>query len=207
MTALDRLRTAQVIAVIRAASVDDAVEVASALVEGGIGAIELTHSVPNVTSAIRRVRALVGADVVVGAGTLTDVRQAREVAAAGAEFLVSPHLDIRLLESMLETGLTSLPGIFTPSEAAAALAAGAQAVKLFPAVTGGPAQLRALLAPFPELKVVPTGGIGVADAAAWLAAGAWAIGVGGELAPATLAGDATRDALVQRARALLAAIV
>jgi 2-dehydro-3-deoxyphosphogluconate aldolase/(4S)-4-hydroxy-2-oxoglutarate aldolase len=80
-------------------------------------------------------------------------------------------------------------------------------VKLFPAVTARAAHLRALLVPFPELKVVPTGGIGVADAAAWLAAGAWAIGVGGELAPATLAGDATRDALVQRARALLAAIV
>ena len=206
MTTLDRLHAAKVIAVIRAASPDEAVAVTDALVEAGIGAIELTHSVPNVASAIRQVRMRFSPDIVVGAGTLTDERHAREAAAAGAEFLVSPHFDEQLLEAMLETGLTSLPGIFTPSEARAALACGAEAVKLFPAVTAGPDHLRALRSPFPGIKVVPTGGIGIANAAAWLSAGSWAVGVGGELAPATLAGEGARGELVERARALLTSL-
>jgi 2-dehydro-3-deoxyphosphogluconate aldolase/(4S)-4-hydroxy-2-oxoglutarate aldolase len=203
---LDRLNTAKVIAVIRTASVDDALAVCDALVEGGIQAIELTYSVPDVRRAIRLVRERLGTAAIVGAGTLTEVRHAREAAAAGAEFLVAPHLDPHLLAAMLETGLTSLPGVLTPSEAVAAVAHGARAVKLFPAASVGPAHLRALLAPFPSLKVVPTGGVGIANAPDWLAAGAWALGVGGELAPRTLAGDAERNELVERARALLGSL-
>lgn len=206
MTTLERLRAAKVIAVIRTTSPDDAVAVAEALAEGGVGAIELTYSVPNVADAIREVRKRLGSGIVVGAGTLTNNRHAREAAAAGAEFLVSPHLDEQLLDAMLATGLASLPGIFTPSEAAAALRQGAEAVKLFPAVTAGTVHLRALRAPFPEIKVVPTGGIGIANAAEWLAAGSWAIGVGGELAPMMLAGDAARSELVERARALVVSL-
>jgi 2-dehydro-3-deoxyphosphogluconate aldolase/(4S)-4-hydroxy-2-oxoglutarate aldolase len=203
---LDRLRDAQVIAVVRSASAADAVAVAEALVEGGVRAIELTYSVPDVARALREVAERVGSRALVGAGTLTEPRQVREAVDAGAEFLVSPHLDARLLEAMLATGLAALPGILTPSEAAAAVAQGAPAVKLFPAVSVGPAHLRALRGPFPALKVVPTGGIGAGSAAEWLAAGAWAIGVGGELAPATLAGPDARERLVERARTLLAAL-
>jgi 2-dehydro-3-deoxyphosphogluconate aldolase/(4S)-4-hydroxy-2-oxoglutarate aldolase len=203
---LDRLNDAKVIAVIRAASADQALAISEALVEGGIRAIELTYSVPDVGRAIQLVRAQLGATAIVGAGTLTEMRHAREAAAAGAEFLVAPHLDPHLLHAMLETGLTSLPGVLTPSEATAAVAQGARAVKLFPAASVGPAHLRALLAPFPALKVVPTGGLGIANAAEWLAAGAWALGVGGELAPLTLASDAERDQLVERARALLGSL-
>ena len=206
MEPLDRLRHAKVIAVLRAATPDDAVAIAEALADGGITAIELTYSTPGVAAALRRVRERLGARVLVGAGTLTDVRHAQEAAAAGADFLVSPHLDARLLEAMLETRLTALPGVLTPSEALAALAHGANAVKLFPADTVKPGHLRALRAPFPTLKVVPTGGVGIANAAEWLAAGAWAVGVGGELAPPTLAGDAARTQLVERARALLASV-
>lgn len=200
---LDRLRDARLVAVLRAESADEAVAISEALVEGGIEAIELTYSTPDVTSAIARVRELVGERVLVGAGTLTEPAHAREAADAGAEFLVSPHLDPALLEAMLATGLAALPGVLTPSEAQAAVRGGAEAVKLFPAATVGPGHLRALLAPFPALKIVPTGGIGSANAAEWLAAGAWAVGVGGELAPRRL-GD--RGKLVERARALLAAV-
>jgi 2-dehydro-3-deoxyphosphogluconate aldolase/(4S)-4-hydroxy-2-oxoglutarate aldolase len=203
---LDRLREAKLIAVVRATTPEDAVAVAEALAEGGIRAIELTYSVPDVASALRRVRELLDPKVLVGAGTLTEVGHAQEVAEAGAEFLVTPHLDVRLLEAMLATGLAALPGVLTPSEAAAAVASGARAVKLFPAAAVGPGHLRALLAPFPSLKVVPTGGIGIANAGEWLAAGAWAVGVGGELAPRTLAGEAARAELVERARTLLASL-
>lgn len=205
MTALERLREARVVAVVRSASPEDAVAVSEALVEGGIRAVELTYSVPDVTRALRELRERLGGDVLVGAGTLTEERHAREAAEAGAEFLVSPHLDDALLDAMLATGLPALPGILTPSEALAALRGGAEAVKLFPAATVGPAHLRALLAPFPTLKAVPTGGIGAATAAEWLAAGAWAVGVGGELAPRTLAAG-SRTELVERARTLLASL-
>ena len=201
--ALEQLRAEKLVAVLRAESADEAVAISEALAEAGVGAIELTYSTPDVTGAIARVRELVGEHVLVGAGTLTDPAHAREAADAGAEFLVSPHLDPALLEAMLATGLTALPGVLTPSEAQAAVRGGAEAVKLFPAATVGLGHLRALLAPFPSLKVVPTGGIGAANAAEWLAAGAWAVGVGGELAPRRLD---DRQALVERARALLAAV-
>lgn len=203
---LDRLRAAKVIAVVRAVTPDDAFAVAEALADGGIEAIELTYSVPDVASAIVRVRERLAGRVVVGAGTLTEVRHAQEAAEAGAEFLVAPHLDPPLLVAMLETGLAALPGILTPSEAVSAVARGARAVKLFPAATVGPGHLRALLAPFPSLRVIPTGGIGPANAAAWLAAGAWAVGVGGELAPRMLADEPARAQLVERAQALLSSL-
>ena len=203
---LDRLRAARVIAVIRAASPADAIAVAEALVEGGIEAIELTYSTPEVTRALREATTRFGSRALVGVGTLTDVRHAHEAAEAGADFLVSPHLAPTLLEAMLETGLAALPGVLTPSEAAAAMAQGAAAIKLFPAATVGPAHLRALHAPFPSLKVVPTGGIGVSNAAAWLREGAWASGGGGDLAPATRADEHARSELVQRARTLLASL-
>jgi 2-dehydro-3-deoxyphosphogluconate aldolase/(4S)-4-hydroxy-2-oxoglutarate aldolase len=206
MHPLDRLRSAKVVAVLRSATADDAVRIAEALVDAGVRAIEITYSTPDVAAALRRVCEGVGPDILVGAGTLTDAAHAREAAAAGAQFLVSPHLDLRLLEAMLETGLTALPGILTPTEAIAARAHGAPAVKLFPASSVGPAHLRALRAPFPDLKVVPTGGIGAATAAEWLAAGAWAVGVGGELAPAVLDGADARAALTARAQALLATV-
>jgi 2-dehydro-3-deoxyphosphogluconate aldolase/(4S)-4-hydroxy-2-oxoglutarate aldolase len=203
---LEHLRAARVVAVVRAASASDAVEVAAALAEGGIEAVELTYSTPELPRALRETRARLGSDVLLGAGTLTEPHHAREAADAGAAFVVSPHLDPRLLEAMLETGLPALPGVLTPSEAAAATAQGAPAVKLFPAATVGPQHLRALHAPFPSLKVVPTGGIGAANAAAWLAAGAWAVGVGGELAPSSVGDEAARSALVARAQALLASL-
>jgi 2-dehydro-3-deoxyphosphogluconate aldolase/(4S)-4-hydroxy-2-oxoglutarate aldolase len=203
---LDRLHGAKVIAVVRAASAADAVAVAETLADAGVAAIELTYTTPGATEAIREANDRLGGRALIGAGTVTSEEQLHEAIEAGAGFVVSPHLDARLLEAMLATGVLALPGVLTPTEAAAALEQGAQAVKIFPAVSVGPAFLRALRGPFPELKTIPTGGIGTADAAEWLAAGAWAIGVGGALAPARLADDRARAELGERARALLAAV-
>jgi 2-dehydro-3-deoxyphosphogluconate aldolase / (4S)-4-hydroxy-2-oxoglutarate aldolase len=105
---------------------------------------------------------------------------------------------------MLESGRLALPGVLTPSEVASALAHGAAAVKLFPASSGGTTHLRALLGPFPEIKVVPTGGIAPGDVGAWLEAGAWAVGLGGRLAPRRLEDNASRRRLIERSRTLLA---
>jgi 2-dehydro-3-deoxyphosphogluconate aldolase/(4S)-4-hydroxy-2-oxoglutarate aldolase len=201
--ALERLRAARVAAVIRADDPESAVAIAEALVEGGLTAVELTYTTPRASESIAQARSRLGDGVLVGAGTLTTAAQVAEAAAAGADFLVSPHLDHRLLETMLESGRLALPGVLTPSEVASALAHGAAAVKLFPASSGGTAHLRALFGPFPGIKVVPTGGIALEDVGAWLKAGAWAVGVGGKLAPRRLEDGDSRRRLVERSRSLL----
>ena len=117
---------------------------------------------------------------------------------------MTPHLDGGLLAEMLATGRLVLPGVFTPSEVAAALGAGAEVVKLFPAATGGLAHFKALMSPFPELRVVPTGGIGPADVRPWLDAGAVAVGAGGELCPPALVRAADWDGVRDAARAFVA---
>jgi 2-dehydro-3-deoxyphosphogluconate aldolase/(4S)-4-hydroxy-2-oxoglutarate aldolase len=203
MLTLQRLRDARVAAVIRADDAESAVAVAEALVEGGLTAVELTYTTPGAGDAIARARSRFGGDVLVGAGTLTTREQVAEATAAGADFLVAPHLDLGLLETMLASGVLALPGVLTPSEVASALAHGAAAVKLFPASSGGTPHLRALFGPFPGVKVVPTGGIDLADVRAWLEAGAWAVGVGGKLAPRRLEGEDARRDLAERTRMLL----
>ncbi|MGC8628513.1 MAG: bifunctional 4-hydroxy-2-oxoglutarate aldolase/2-dehydro-3-deoxy-phosphogluconate aldolase [Acidimicrobiales bacterium] len=188
---LERLRALRVIAVVRADDGDEAVATARALSAGGLGAIELTFTTPGASEAISEVRRSLGDKVVLGAGTVTTSEQVGLAVAAGAQFLVCPHLDVALLESMLATGLLAVPGVMTPSEVASALRTGAEVVKLFPASVVGVSHLKALFGPFPGLQVVPTGGISPATALEWLSAGALAVGLGGELVPKALrqAGD------------------
>ena len=183
---LERLRQARVVAVVRAEAPEAAAGAAIALAAAGVGAIELTFTTPGAAGALREARARLPPDIVVGAGTLRTAGDVQAAGAAGAGFLVTPHLDRSLLEEMLATGLLTIPGVFTPSEVAVALDAGAEVVKLFPAATGGPAHLKALRGPFPELQVVPTGGIRATDVQPWLDAGAAAVGAGSELCPPAL---------------------
>ena len=188
---LQKLRDARVTAVLRADSAEQAVGASVALAEAGVVAVELTFTTPGAAGALREARERLPAEVVLGAGTIRTGRDLQAAVDAGAEFLVTPHLDRGLLGEMLATGLLALPGIFTPTEVGQALAAGAQVVKLFPASTGGLRHYRALLGPFPELQVIPTGGIDAAAAGEWLAAGAVAVGAGSELCPSALV--RTRD--------------
>ena len=188
---LQKLRDARVTAVLRADSAGQAVGASVALAEAGVRAVELTFTTPGAAGALREARERLPAEVVLGAGTIRTGRDLQAAVDAGAEFLVTPHLDRGLLGEMLATGLLALPGIFTPTEVGQALAAGAQVVKLFPASTGGLRHYRALLGPFPELQVIPTGGIDAAGAGEWLAAGAVAVGAGSELCPSALV--RTRD--------------
>ncbi|HWM11635.1 MAG TPA: bifunctional 4-hydroxy-2-oxoglutarate aldolase/2-dehydro-3-deoxy-phosphogluconate aldolase [Solirubrobacteraceae bacterium] len=201
----ERLRAARVIAVLRTPDADSGVRAARALAEGGVRAIELTFTTPGAEDAIRRARAELGDEVVVGAGTIRDRAQLDAALVAGADFLVTPHLDHELLDAMLATGRAVLPGTLTPSEVGAALAAGAEAVKLFPASVVGPSYVGALRGPFPEVQVVPTGGIGPGDVQPWLDAGALAVGAGGELCPAALVTEDRWDELSATAERFLAA--
>jgi 2-dehydro-3-deoxyphosphogluconate aldolase / (4S)-4-hydroxy-2-oxoglutarate aldolase len=202
---IERLREARVIAVLRTPDGGSAVRTAQALVEGGVRAIELTFTTPGAAEALHRARERLPDDVVVGAGTIRDRTQLDAALAAGAEFLVTPHLDRELLAAMLASGRLALPGTLTPTEVAAALAAGATAVKVFPASAVGPSYLKALRGPFPEVQVVPTGGIGPADVRSWLDAGAVAVGAGGELCPAALVAEGRWDELSAAAERFLAA--
>ncbi|MGH2387192.1 MAG: bifunctional 4-hydroxy-2-oxoglutarate aldolase/2-dehydro-3-deoxy-phosphogluconate aldolase [Chloroflexota bacterium] len=194
-----RLREVGLIAVIRADRPDHAVRVAGALLEGGISAIELTFTTPGAAEALAEVRKTHGGAVLLGAGTLRGPEHVTAAVEAGVDFLVTAHLRLDLLAAMLASGLPSLPGVFTPSEAAQAVDAGAQAVKLFPASTAGPGHLRALRGPFPGLRVVPTGGIDAPDLDGWFKAGVLAVGVGGELAPRALMEEGRWDEITQRA--------
>ena len=160
----------------------------------------LAGTASDAAAAIER---LAARGLLVGAGTITSRAHAREAADAGARFLVSPGLDDEVLEAMLATGLTALPGVFTAGEVMRARRLGAAAVKLFPAGAGGPGLLRALREPFPDLAVVPTGGVTAANLGEWFAAGALAVGAGGSLCPP----GATADDLRQRAAEFTRALV
>ena len=177
---VDRLAEERLVAVLRVSRPELVEPSVAALVAGGLGAIELTFTTPGVATELERTRAR-HPELLLGAGTISTPGQAHAAAAAGADFLVTPHLDLRLLQACLATGLLTMPGVFTPSELAAAAGAGAEVFKLFPAGSAGPGHLRALLGPFPHVRIVPTGGIELDDIPAWLGAGALAVGVGGQL--------------------------
>jgi 2-dehydro-3-deoxyphosphogluconate aldolase/(4S)-4-hydroxy-2-oxoglutarate aldolase len=176
---------------VRADRAADAVRVVGALLDGGVRAIELTFTTPGAAEALAEARRVYGDRVLLGAGTIREPSQVAQAVQAGAQYLVTPHLRCDLLNAMVATGLPCLPGVLTPSEVAAALEQGAEAVKLFPASTVGTDYLEALRGPFPGLQVVPTGGITLENLGEWLQAGALAVGVGGELCSRRLmqAGD------------------
>jgi 2-dehydro-3-deoxyphosphogluconate aldolase/(4S)-4-hydroxy-2-oxoglutarate aldolase len=181
---LARIRETGIVAVLRAPSADAAVRAVDALVAGGITGIEVTYTTPDAAAAIAEVHARHGDSIHLGAGTVLDAAQAREAVDAGARFLVSPGTQPDLAASMRATGVSVFFGALTPSEVMTALALGTDAVKLFPASLGGPAYLRSLRGPFPEVPFVPTGGVNADNLSDWFDAGALAVGAGSELCPA-----------------------
>jgi 2-dehydro-3-deoxyphosphogluconate aldolase/(4S)-4-hydroxy-2-oxoglutarate aldolase len=203
---LDRLAAARAIAVVRVERAEDTAPVVDALRRGGMTAIELTWTTPEAATGLATAREEHGPELLLGAGTLRSTADVEEAVAAGADFVVSPHFEPELCAAMVASGRPALPGVLTPTEVAAALDAGANAVKLFPSSLGGISHMRALWGPFPGLAVVPTGGIGRHNAADWLAAGALAVGVGSELCPPEAIADGRWDLLTQRAADLLATL-
>jgi 2-dehydro-3-deoxyphosphogalactonate aldolase len=174
--------TRKLIAILRGVTPDRAVETAAANVEAGIGWIEVPLNSPDPLRSIAAMQAALGERARIGAGTVLTPEEVRAVAATGASFVVSPNADPRVIARTKELGLGSYPGIFTPTEAFAALAAGADALKIFPAAmmgTGGLAAIRAVL-PAGTL-VYAVGGVGPKDFAAWRAAGADGFGLGSSL--------------------------
>lgn len=179
---LARARSAGVLAVLRAPSPESALDTAEALIRGGISGIEVTYSTPDAPAVIRELISRHGADAYIGAGTVTTPAEAAAAAEAGAEFLVSPGTRPDLTRAMIETGTVVMTGALTPSEIMEARELGVDVVKIFPASLGGPSYLSALRGPFPDAPLMPTGGVTPDNLAEWFAAGAVAVGAGGDLA-------------------------
>lgn len=193
------------LAVVRGESRSAALEVVGALIEGGVLGIEITLTTPEAPQVIRDLDEEYGDDILLGAGTVITREQVEQAAEAGATFLVSPGCDPELLPAMLGTGLLVLPGVLTPSEIMLARRLGAQAMKLFPGSSGGTSYLRALRGPFPGVPFVPTGGVSLENIVDWFAAGAFAVGAGGALAPSSIR-RRDRGEVVENARLFAEAV-
>jgi 2-dehydro-3-deoxyphosphogluconate aldolase/(4S)-4-hydroxy-2-oxoglutarate aldolase len=204
ITLLETLRAHRLMAIVRGPDPESALAAVLTLADAGVALIEVSLTGADALGTIRRARAALGDGVRLGAGTVLSAEDAQEAAEAGATFLVTPALAPSVAEAG-RLGLPVLAGALTPSEVVQASAAGAEAVKLFPASLGGPGYLAALRDPFPETPFVPVGGIDAAGARAFLDRGAVAVGVG-----SPLLGDAVRGgdlrALRDRAAAFLTGV-
>ena len=177
-----RIREIGIVPVVRAANLDEARQAINAICRGGIPIIEVTMTVPNAPAMIGELVQHYGDQVLTGAGTVTTARQAEVCLEAGAQFLVSPGLSSAVLHVAAQHGTLAIPGALTPTEVMAALEAGARVIKIFPCGSaGGAKHIKALRAPFPETPFIPTGGVNLSNAAEYLAAGSFALGVGADL--------------------------
>jgi len=195
-----------VVAVIRLTDAAVGREVAQALAEGGVTALEVTMTVPNAVALIEQLAATLPASCIVGAGTVTDDATAVAVIQAGAQFVVSPVLRAEVIASCRERDVAVMPGCFTPTEILNAWEAGADFVKVFPATSLGPAFIRDVRAPLPHLKLVPTGGVTRENAGDWIRAGAAAIGAGTALVDAKAVAERRFEALTSNARHFIRAV-
>jgi 2-dehydro-3-deoxyphosphogluconate aldolase/(4S)-4-hydroxy-2-oxoglutarate aldolase len=201
----ERIRTSGLVAVMRARDATHFVRVARELVDLGMTALEITLTTRDALDALRVIRDDSPADVAVGAGTVLTEHQAAACTEAGADFLVSPGLVPDVLRLGQAASIPTYPGALTPSEFITASQLGADLVKLFPANLVGPSYLQDLKGPLPDIEVMPTGGIGIDDIPAWLAAGAVTVGLGGPLLGDVLDGGSI-NALRERASAALEAV-
>src|SRR5438067_2763871 len=174
---LKRIVDGGIVAVVRSESSASLVKVVQALAEGGVGAAEVTFTVPDAIEVIRQVRREVGDSGVLGAGTVLDPETARAALLAGAEYIVAPSLNVEVIRLCRRYDKVVMPGALTPTEVVAAWEAGADVVKIFPADVGGPGYLKALRGPLPQIRMMPTGGVDLNTAEPFLKAGACCLGV------------------------------
>lgn len=205
--AIQKIQEIGIIPVVRAADVDEARRAVDAICAGGISIIEITMTVPNAPAMIEQLVRELGNSVLTGAGTVTTAGQAEICMDAGAQFLVSPGLSTAVVQAARKRSILAMPGALTPTEVMAALDAGAQVIKIFPCSSvGGPKHIKALRAPFPQARFVPTGGVNLSTAPEYLAVGAFALGVGADLVDLGALRRKETAKIVEMARALVAAV-
>ncbi|GAB4431873.1 MAG: bifunctional 4-hydroxy-2-oxoglutarate aldolase/2-dehydro-3-deoxy-phosphogluconate aldolase [Chloroflexi bacterium OHK40] len=206
MTPQEHILSTRIVAIVRLDEYSKAVEVARALVEGGVTALEFTLTGKGAVAAVGAVRAALGDAACVGVGSVLHPEEVAAAVDGGAEFVVTPALRPAVIAACVNRRVLALSGGLTPTELLAAHEAGAALVKLFPARLGGPAYLKDVLAPLPFLKLVPTGGVSAENARDYLAAGAAALGIGGNLIPARAVAAGDWSAITSTARACVAAV-
>jgi 2-dehydro-3-deoxyphosphogluconate aldolase/(4S)-4-hydroxy-2-oxoglutarate aldolase len=195
------------IPVLRASSVELGHALVEAMMAGGVTVVEVTMTVPNALTLLRNLKQRHGERLLLGSGTVTDAAQAEATIEAGAEFVVSPSLHPDVIAATKKLGKVSIPGALTPTEVITAWRAGADYVKVFPcSAMGGASYLKSLRAPFPELKLIPTGGVTLQTAADFLKAGARALGVGTDLVNAAAIAEGKPEIVTNAARAYLEVI-
>ena len=209
MTKEDQLRRVLecgIVAVVRSPDSQQLVEVARALADGGVSVVEITMTVPDALGVVRQVRQALGDRLLLGAGTVLDPETARAALLAGAEFLVAPTVHLGVIRLCRRYGKLVMPGAFTPTEVLAAWEAGADVVKVFPADVVGPAFFKAMRGPLPQVRLMPTGGVDLTTAAAFLRAGACCLGVGTQLVEPRAVAERNFDRIRELARQYVAVV-
>src|SRR6201988_1617943 len=201
---IKRIRDTGVIPVVRATSADEAMRAIDAIREGGISVLEITMTVPGALKVIEEVSNRYGKDALVGAGTVLDPEIAEACVSSGAQFVVSPALNLETIACCRRLGVAVMPGALTPTEVVQAWNAGADFVKGFPAVgVGGASDLKVLKAPLPQIELVPTGGVSLKTAADFIRAGAAALGVGADLVDIKAIREGQSAVITERAKQFL----
>jgi 2-dehydro-3-deoxyphosphogluconate aldolase / (4S)-4-hydroxy-2-oxoglutarate aldolase len=195
-----------IVAVVRSPDSSQLVEVVRALADGGVSVVEITMSVPCALEVLRQVRHALGERILLGAGTVLDAETARAVLLAGAEYIVAPTLNLEVIRLCQRYDKLVMPGAFSPTEILSAWEAGADIVKVFPADVVGPAFFAALRGPLPQIRLMPTGGVDLNTAAAFLKAGACCLGVGGQLVEPKAVADRNFDRIRDLARQYVAIV-
>jgi len=202
----ERLLNSGVVAILRADDSDGLLRAAEAVAAGGVTAIEVALTTPGALKVIAEAVDGFGDEVAFGAGSVLDAESARAALLAGAQFVVAPTVDVGTIELCRRYGVPVLPGAYTPTEILTAWQAGADFVKVFPAQVGGPAYLKAVKAPLPQVRLAAVGGVTVDNAAEFVRCGAELIGVGGDLVDGRLVSDGDFAAIEQRAARFVAAV-
>ena len=188
-----------IIAIMRAQSSDQLLAAADAILAGGVDVIEVTMTTPGALDTIRQAVAKYSEQVAFGAGSVLDAETARSAILAGAQFIVSPTLNLEMIHICKRYGVPVIPGAYTPTEILTAWEAGADLVKVFPAEVGGPAYIKAIKAPLPQIRLVPVGGVDLNTTAEFIRAGAAAVGVGSALINQKLLDEGNFSEITRRA--------
>jgi 2-dehydro-3-deoxyphosphogluconate aldolase / (4S)-4-hydroxy-2-oxoglutarate aldolase len=203
---LKACRKIGLVPVLRAESEEQALKLASAIAAGGVTVLEVTMTVPGAIRVMRRL-AEERPDILIGAGTVLDPETARMCILEGAQFVVSPALNVKTIEMCHRYGIAVLPGALTPTEIITAWEAGADVVKVFPAsALGGAKYLKSVKAPLPQVEMIPTGGVSLSTAAEFLQAGAFALGVGADLVDTKAIAQGHPETITENARKYLAIV-
>ncbi len=198
---VERLKAIGVVPIVRTSSAEFAIKAAEAVYEGGIGCVEITMTVDGAVRALEAVADRYGDKILLGAGTVLDPETARICMLAGAQFFVTPSLNTRTIEAAKRYSKPIFPGALTPTEILTAWEAGADGVKVFPcSALGGAKYIKALKGPFPQIDLVPTGGVNLETVGDFFRAGSSAVGVGGELVDAKACSEGNYALITDRAR-------